>query len=167
MPSALQQLKKAKAYSDVRDYPRKVAILRSLIQESPSDFSIDSRDKGIVGVTHKPTGFRIHMPSSAFPKKIPEQDKYVYHASPKPDLNKFIKYIEEEARKRGVKDMHVVMSHPDHPLGGGSAHYTTDLDKDSKSALLVKALRGKMREWEQQQGLDPDHDWSKIASTKE
>jgi len=85
----------------------------------------------------------------------------------KPDLNNFIKYIEEEARKRGVKDMHVVMSHPDHPLGGGSAHYTTDLDKDSKSALLVKALRGKMREWEQQQGLDPDHDWDKTSSAKE
>jgi len=63
--------------------------------------------------------------------------------------------------------MHVVMSHPDHPLGGGSAHYTTDLDKDSKSALLVKALRGKMREWEQQQGLDPEHDWYKTSSAKE
>ena len=379
MPSALQQLKKAKAYSDVRDYPRKVAILRSLIQESPEDFFIDSRDKGIVGVTHKPTGFRIHMPYSAYPAKkadedlvvytavppgseqlikkhgllsakalienpevlaavianrrntshemtseefadsvrarlrdspwtrsqegpsvlfgmpdpdkitekhpsrqfqsdmyklnlgkllkdIPEtvvqgtelipyyenmsesdirkrrgpltkeqirayidtpakelwkhydepegkryasnvphgfvitptgsipakylekissakykkayakgylskiakeQDKYVHPAGSKPDLNNFIKHIEEEARKRGVKDMHVVMSHPDHPLGGGSAHYTTDLDKDSKSALLVKALRGKMREWEQQQGLDPDHDWSEISSAKD
>lgn len=82
MPSALQQLKKAKAYSDVRDYPRKVAILRSLIQESPEDFFIDSRDKGIVGVTHKPTGFRIHMPYSAYPAKKADEDLVVYTAVP-------------------------------------------------------------------------------------
>ena len=109
----------------------------------------------------------IRTPSGIIPPEYLERVEKTSSAEEIPDLNQWIKTIEEEARRRGVKDMHVVMSHPDHPLGGGSAHYTTDLDKDSKSALLVKALRGKMREWEQEQGLDPDHDWNKTSSAKE
>ena len=106
---------------------------------------------------------QIVTPSGVIPPEYLEVEKAPEEV---PDLNKWIKSIEEEARRRGVRDMHVVMSHPKHPLGGGSAHYTTDLDKDSKSALLVKALRGKMREWEKSQGLDPDHDWSKTSSAR-
>jgi hypothetical protein len=81
-----------------------------------------------------------------------------------PELNKWIKSIEEEARNRGVTDMHVVMADPKHPLRGGGAHYTTDLDKGGDSALLVQALRKKMKDWELERGLDPEHDWHKTSS---
>lgn len=68
--SPLSSLLEAKGYSDQRQYPRKHAILRKMIEEDPDSFFVDSRDEGIVGLTHKPTGFRIHMPLPEVPPEF-------------------------------------------------------------------------------------------------
>lgn len=68
---ALTQLLLAKSYSDRKHYLRKHSILRDLISKSPDDFLIDSEgDDGIVGLTHSPTNFRIHMPGKMLPTDV-------------------------------------------------------------------------------------------------
>lgn len=63
----LAALLEAKSRSDVRDYDSKAAILRDLLRKKPKEFAIDSEANGIVGLTHKPLGFRIHLPRRAMP----------------------------------------------------------------------------------------------------
>lgn len=69
--AALPQLLLAKMYSDRKHYLRKHAILRQLISKSPNDFVIDSEQPdGIVGLTHSPTKFKIHMPGQMLPTDV-------------------------------------------------------------------------------------------------
>jgi hypothetical protein len=62
--STLADLKKAKAYSDSKNYEEKHLILRKLIETAPADFMVDSEASDIVGITHTPTGFRMHLPKN-------------------------------------------------------------------------------------------------------
>lgn len=62
--SAISELKRAKEHSDKRQYGVKHQIIKKMMSDDPDAFYIDSDDgKGIVGVTHKKTGFRFHMPA--------------------------------------------------------------------------------------------------------
>lgn len=65
---ALPRLLAAKRESDRRNYAAKASIIRQLIAESPDDFVVDSEEGGVVGLTHAPTGFRVHMPRTAVPR---------------------------------------------------------------------------------------------------
>jgi len=61
--ATVSDMQKAKNYSDVRQYDAKHSLLNQLIREAPQEFYVDSDDNsGIVGLTHAPTGFRIHAP---------------------------------------------------------------------------------------------------------
>jgi hypothetical protein len=61
--SILEQLKKAKAYSDAKQYEQKHLLMHELIKKHKNEFTIDSDDgSDIVGVTHSPTGFQMHLP---------------------------------------------------------------------------------------------------------
>lgn len=66
-PSVLLRLLQAKAHSDRRAYAAKHALLRDLLRERPHEFVIDSQKKDVIGLTHQPTGFRIHLPRRALP----------------------------------------------------------------------------------------------------
>lgn len=66
-PRLIDRLRKAKKESDRKNYRAKHKILRELISETPSDFCIDSSRGGMAGLTHRRTGFRIHMPHKAIP----------------------------------------------------------------------------------------------------
>jgi hypothetical protein len=59
---SLADLRMLKARSDERRYREKAKIARQLIEQSPEDFYEDSSERGIVGLTHAPTGFRFHLP---------------------------------------------------------------------------------------------------------
>jgi hypothetical protein len=60
---ALPALLQAKAHSDKKDYRQKNILIRKMMNDKPDDWEIDSDDgKGIVGVTHLPTGFKLHLP---------------------------------------------------------------------------------------------------------
>ena len=111
----LDDLLAAKKESDRRNYPAKHDILRKLIKQSPGDFMIDSEEGNIYGVTHIPTGFRIHMPRSEAPsglQKMPTQDDI---------FEKVRKYLPADAQHasggmpdvNGVSDVDVSVYHPD------------------------------------------------------
>lgn len=62
--SSVADLKKAKQYSDARQYEQKHQLLYQLVKDSPEEFYIDSELNGIVGLTHEPTNFKIHIPKN-------------------------------------------------------------------------------------------------------
>jgi hypothetical protein len=67
MKSTLDSLLKAKRLSDKKRYDEKTEILRKLMAEKPDEFFVDSRLGQFYGVTHRPTGFRIHTVGAALP----------------------------------------------------------------------------------------------------
>lgn len=67
---ALKQLLKAKERSDVGDYRTKTDMVRKLLREKPHEFDIDSDAGHVVGLTHRPTKFRIHLPKTALPTEF-------------------------------------------------------------------------------------------------
>lgn len=69
-PSPLARLLQAKAESDRRNYGAKVELLRSLVNDRPTEFMVDSQQAGMAGITHTPTNFRIHMPRKALPLSL-------------------------------------------------------------------------------------------------
>lgn len=68
--SALKGLLKAKQRSDVGDYRAKTDQMRQLLREKPHEFEIDSDQGHTVGLTHKPTKFKIHLPKTALPTEF-------------------------------------------------------------------------------------------------
>jgi hypothetical protein len=67
---ALKTLIEAKELSDRKDYKGKHVRLRSLIEQFPDDFFIDSLNGDIAGITHRPTGFKIHAPLKVLPVNL-------------------------------------------------------------------------------------------------
>jgi DNA-directed RNA polymerase subunit beta' len=63
----LEELKAAKAASDVGMYHKKHRILRRLIESHQNEFVIDSREGPILGIKHTPTGFRLHTKATSVP----------------------------------------------------------------------------------------------------
>jgi hypothetical protein len=71
---ALPDLLQAKAHSDEKDYRQKSLLLRQMMDEKPDDWLVDSDDgKGIVGVTHVPTGFKLHVKRSVVSPAVTQQ----------------------------------------------------------------------------------------------
>lgn len=68
--SPLERLLAAKFESDRRNYQEKHRLLRDLILKHPDHFKIDSTLNGFVGITHVPTGFKIHLPQGSLPVKL-------------------------------------------------------------------------------------------------
>lgn len=66
----LQQLLQAKMMSERKDYKGKHSRLRSLIEQYPDDFFIDSMQGNIAGLTHRPTNFKIHAPLRILPVNL-------------------------------------------------------------------------------------------------
>ena len=61
----------AKTESDRKNYAAKHAILRRLLRERPGEFEVDDAGGRVVGLTHAPTGFRLHLPATALPTALP------------------------------------------------------------------------------------------------
>lgn len=66
----LPRLLQAKRESDRKNYRVKHSIMRGLITKHPKDFKVDSYKNGVVGVTHRATGFRLHLPKHAVPTAL-------------------------------------------------------------------------------------------------
>jgi hypothetical protein len=67
----LKKLKEAKKCSDNKDYNCKNKLLADLLKDYPSEFKVDSiTNKKYVGLTHKPTSFKIHAPRTLVPVGI-------------------------------------------------------------------------------------------------
>ena len=65
---ALGPLLLAKEKSDKGDYGGKYQILRTLVSDAPQDWKVDSESEGIYGLTHNPTGFKMHAPRQILPQ---------------------------------------------------------------------------------------------------
>lgn len=75
----MKQLIKAKQLSDENDYDGKNKILQELMEKYPKEFKVDSMlHNKYVGLTHKPSGFRIHAPKMLVPFNI---EKYMDKAA--------------------------------------------------------------------------------------
>lgn len=67
MHPIVRDLIQAKKHSDRSEYPQKTEIVHRLLKDHPDQFFIDSRQQTTVGLTHKPSGFKIHIRKSALP----------------------------------------------------------------------------------------------------
>jgi hypothetical protein len=64
----LKRLIEAKKKSDNNDYEGKNKILSDLMTKHPSQFKVDSElNSKYIGLTHKPSGFKIHAPRMLVP----------------------------------------------------------------------------------------------------
>lgn len=64
----LKKLIEAKKLSDRNEYGGKNKILAELLKKYPREFKIDSNlNNKYIGLTHKPSGFKIHAPRSLIP----------------------------------------------------------------------------------------------------
>jgi hypothetical protein len=67
----LKKLIEAKKKSDNREYDAKNKILAELLDKYPKEFKVDQLlDNKYVGITHKPTGFKIHTSRTLIPVGI-------------------------------------------------------------------------------------------------
>jgi hypothetical protein len=67
----LKKLIEAKRYSDEGNYNTKNDILRELLHKHPGQFKVDSQlNEKYVGITHKPSGFKIHTQRKLIPEGI-------------------------------------------------------------------------------------------------
>ncbi len=67
---ALPTMLKAKEYSDNKQYNRKAELMLLLMQARPDEFIVDQDDDKFPGITHTPTGFRMHVPKAIIPKSV-------------------------------------------------------------------------------------------------
>lgn len=66
--SALMQARKHSAQAK-EEYKRKTAIMAAALAKFPDEFIVD-QDGAMSGVTHLPSGFRIHVPRGVIPKAV-------------------------------------------------------------------------------------------------
>jgi hypothetical protein len=71
LPTVLDQLIAAKSLSDKGNYTRKQRMLTQLMEEYPDEFFVDdTSDNRYYGITHIPTGFRIHTDYAGIPPAV-------------------------------------------------------------------------------------------------
>ena len=84
---ALADLKRAKAESDRKNYSAKNQILSELLGKHPDEFVQDSIQGRTIGLTHQPTGFKLHAPAMVVQGRAAPQP--LYHGSATPDIKQF------------------------------------------------------------------------------
>ena len=75
--NTLDSLLRAKELSDTSQYSPKARIMFDLMTRDPQDFQVDSTEPhgGHPGVTHTPTGFRMHVPWKYIPASVGSRQK--------------------------------------------------------------------------------------------
>ena len=159
---ALADLKKAKAESDRRNYKAKHQIISRLLDQRPGEFVQDSTGQGMIGLTHKPTGFKIHAPIQVVRGRATPQP--LYHGSPSKfkslRANSWLTPYLEDARSFGVP-----WSSDDlEDTGGKGGRPPTDLRfkpgrAPSDSPLHVYQVDGETRHAKTNTGRD--YDWNR------
>ena len=66
----LEALLRAKMHSDLGQYEHKNAILRQLMMDYPEEFIVDDTEGKHHGITHLPTGFRLHTAPKVIPPSV-------------------------------------------------------------------------------------------------
>ena len=88
--AALGSLLQAKGHSDKKQYGAKHRIMALMMYKTPDEFLVDSDDGQFLGITHAPTGFRMHLPKNIVPAVVrantPDSKTASIHDEFKPDL---------------------------------------------------------------------------------
>lgn len=71
--SDLKKLIEAKKHSDLKQYKYKHDVLAHMMNKTPENFIVDSKDGEIYGITHTPTNFRLHIPRKFVPSAVKHQ----------------------------------------------------------------------------------------------
>lgn len=67
----LKKLIEAKRFSDKREYGSKNTLISELLTKYPKEFKVDQiLNNKYVGITHEPSGFKIHAPRNLIPVGI-------------------------------------------------------------------------------------------------
>jgi hypothetical protein len=146
--SRLKKLKEAKKESDRKNYAAKHDILRKLLKDHPDEFVTDSEKNNTYGITHVPTGFRMHVPKTAIPgvKKadLPEllrdvTDSVALFSARKETADKrkeeqeenrrLLKAVERNKRERKARRLATSQDKMDLMLGKTSDHKGWRIDK--------------------------------------
>jgi hypothetical protein len=130
----LNTLQTAKTHSDKKEYPQKAKLMYKLMREHPEEFSVDASEKGHPGVTHNPTGFRMHVPWAYVPANVGAQVKSTKEASDFSDgsLWKDVNHEPTEAQqeagnyKKGHIRMHGLMISIENPKGSTRTGVNSD-----------------------------------------
>ena len=64
------KLREAKKESDKGNYPKKHHVLYGLMKEDPESFEVDDTEKRQHGITHTPSGFRLHTDPAQIPTGV-------------------------------------------------------------------------------------------------
>ena len=68
--SSVDSLLQAKDHSDKKQYGAKNRIMALMMYKTPDEFLVDSDDGKFLGITHAPTGFRMHLPKNIVPAVV-------------------------------------------------------------------------------------------------
>lgn len=74
--TVLGHLRQAKMHSDRRDYTSKHQVLKHVLQSHPHEFEVDNPAGKYHGLTHKPSGFKIHAPAWLVPSSMKTAEFY-------------------------------------------------------------------------------------------
>jgi hypothetical protein len=162
--SVLDDLIRAKKESDRGNYGEKHSLLQKLLRMKLEEFDIDSQEGREVGLTHRPTRFRIHIPKKKLPDSVSLRKKEAQitpvPAGPRTEaqLRKMYKEVEQEekqaffwSRKPPSKPRIPTAEAEAEPeldkyhfaQGGGSASYWPDSPLDLPPSLMER-LSGKI-----------------------
>ena len=139
----LEALKTAKELSDAGDYDSKERILRFVMLERPGEFVVDSPEGPHPGITHLPTGFRLHTTRNSIPNRVWANSLKAAHERDAAE--------EQEAKRAAVLPQVVAPSGKVEPLTGPQAIRRAleklDLDREEqrwKAAIATRrsVLRG-------------------------
>jgi len=139
---ALDNLLAAKKHSDNRQYKYKHEILALMLARNPKDFYIDSDDGGIVGITHEPTKFKIHIPKKLVPSKV---EKKIMPASSQ-NQQKLMNWVHaiQKGKAKGPAKINDIASSMkptsvEHFMGRGQINKELPIKKAFEYGFLTKA----------------------------
>lgn len=154
---ALEGLRLAKAESDRGNYSAKHRIIRDLMDETPDDFEIDSDSMGTYGLTHIPTGFRIHVPKKIVPQGIGIiERRKVASVLSRPMVEHRHMDHEDHVKQASLDALLKPLGLNDrlHPGGEGTRYIEAESPGHDYSADIVKARAKVLDSLDKNQGLN-------------
>jgi 2'-5' RNA ligase len=137
----LEDLIKAKEHSDNKRFGEKSVILHRLMHAYPDDFVIDD-DWRYAGITHIPSGFRIHAPRNIVPAQVAVNPLSKVYQRANANSHQFTQLdLNEDTLDDMIKDASgadtIYTNHADAWHPGDKKFHLVDVDK------LIAATRGR------------------------
>lgn len=143
--SALIDLKAAKEHSDKGEYGHKTQLVRNLLHSYPQDFVVDSPEGQFVGITHVPTGFKMHISRAIVPLELFKQQHGVLKAQNDIEQEKR-RAVETQTADIQAQQKEIQKQHKEQVAKAKQQNaintFATAYEKDASNMLLVAGLHG-------------------------